>query len=295
MIINPSSGGEKAKQYEEKAKAKLEEFFEEVEVKYTEGAGDATKFAKEACAEGVHSVFAMGGDGTVSETISGLAEQENRARFGFFPLGTVNDLARALGMSLNPDKAIENLDFERRRTIDIGKINDKYFMNVIAIGVIPEAINDVDSKEKTQWGALAYFASAFKKIIKMQYYKFLLEIDGQREEIESSTIIIGLTNSIGGFEKILPGAAVDDGSLHIIYLKDSRMLDSIKAVPTLLTGVEESTKNLGYRPFKEGRVTLLDSEEHLSINVDGDKGDELPITVSVLPSHIEVYCGNLDE
>lgn len=290
LIVNPSSGGEKAKKYEKKAVEKLNTFFDEVVVRYTEKAGDATQFAREACTERFHSVFAMGGDGTVSEAISGIAEQAHRTFFGFFPLGTVNDLARALGISLMPSKAIEELNFSSVKPIDIGKVNDRYFMNVIAIGVIPEAINDVESKEKTQWGALAYFASAFKKIIKMQYYKFLLEIDGKSQEIESSTILIGLTNSIGGFEKILPGAQVDDGSLHIIYLKDSRMLDSIKAVPNLLSGVDESTKNLGYLTFKEAKVTLLESDETLSINIDGDKGDELPIKVSVLPSHILVYC-----
>lgn len=291
LIVNPSSGGEKAKSYEDQVHEKLTTFFDEVVVRHTEKAGDATAFAREVCEAKCHSIFAMGGDGTVSEAISGIAHQKHRPVFGFIPLGTVNDLARALGISLEPNDAIEELDFERIRPIDIGEINDKYFMNVVAIGAIPEAINAVESKDKTQWGALAYFGSAFKQMMNMKYRRFLLEIDGEKREIQSSTILIGLTSSIGGFSNLLPNAEVDDGALHIIYLKDSNMLDSIMAVPNLLGGVEESTKNLGYLKFKKARIQVLDTDDTLTVNVDGDEGDPLPISVSVLPSHIQVYYG----
>ena len=111
LIINPSSGGEKERDFAQSAELKLREFFDEVIIKYTQKAGDAMRFAREACDDHFHSVFVMGGDGTVSEGISGLAQQEFRPNFGFFPLGTVNDLARALGISLDPETAIEELDF----------------------------------------------------------------------------------------------------------------------------------------------------------------------------------------
>ena len=291
LIINPSSGGEKAKSYEDKASQKLQEFFDEIVIKYTEKAGDATNFAKKACEENFNSVFVMGGDGTVNEGISGLAEQKQRPNFGFFPLGTVNDLARALGIPLDPDKAIEEFDVDYIKPLDIGKINDKYFMNVVAIGTIPEAINQVESKDKTNWGAFAYFASAVKELINMQNYSFVLEVDGEKTEITSSTVLVGSTNSIGGFEQILPKAKVNDGVLHLIYLKDSNIVDSIMAVPNLLSGVKNSTENLEYLTFKEATISLKEKETSLKVNVDGDEGDSLPVRISVLPSHLRVYCG----
>ncbi|MDO5079440.1 MAG: acylglycerol kinase family protein, partial [Streptococcus minor] len=88
LVVNPSSGGEKAKDFQEMAKEKLAQHFEEVIVKHTEKAGDASDFAKEAAKEHYEAVFVMGGDGTVNEGISGLAEEEYRPKFGFFPLGT---------------------------------------------------------------------------------------------------------------------------------------------------------------------------------------------------------------
>lgn len=291
LIINPSSGGERAKSYEEAARKKLKEFFDEVRVEYTEKGGDAIVFARRACEEKLDSVFVMGGDGTVNEGISGLAEQDYRPNFGFFPLGTVNDLARALHISLKPEEAIADFNPNQIKTIDIGKINDKYFMNVVGMGVIPKAINRVESEHKTQWGSFAYFASAIKQVMNMRYFKFALEIDGNSKELESSTLVIGLTNSIGGFENILPGAEVDDGFLHLIYIKDSNLIDSVKAVPRLLSGIEESGKNVGYIKFKKAEIRLLDQSETLNVNVDGDEGDSLPIEISILPSHIKVYSG----
>ncbi|MDW8741886.1 diacylglycerol kinase family lipid kinase [Streptococcus suis] len=287
LVVNPSSGGERAPEFRDLAQAKLEEFFDQVHIKETQKGGDACQFAKEAAREGFDSVFVMGGDGTVNEGISGLAKEEYRPNFGFFPLGTVNDLARALGIPLDPAQAIKQFDPNRKRPLDIGQVNDSYFMNVVAIGAIPQAINNVDPDEKTRYGKMAYFINGFKELINNQRYKFQIQLDGETKEIASTTILIGLTNSIGGFETLLPNAKVDDGLLHLLYLKDSHFLDTVSAIPQLMGGVTEESNSLGYETFKEGEIKLLDGD--LQINIDGDEGDSLPIRISVLPSHLSVY------
>ena len=291
LIVNPSSGGEKAKEYEALAKEKLVSLFDTVDVKHTKKGGDAKQFAKEAAQNKYDSVIVMGGDGTVNEGISGLAEQADRPRFGFFPLGTVNDLARALAIPLDPQEAIENFSLEKQKPLDIGKINNDYFMNVVAVGTIPEAINNVDSEDKTKLGKFAYFVSGMKELLNTESHHFRLEIDGEIEEIKSSTILVGLTNSIGGFEQILPDARVDDGVLHLVYLKDRSLLDTLKAVPDLLKGVQDSNENIGYRSFKQLNLSLVDDTETLTTNIDGDEGDALPLAITILPSHLTVYSG----
>ena len=240
------------------------------------------------------SVFVMGGDGTINEGISGLAEQEHQPKFGFFPLGTVNDLARALNISLDPEEAIQQFDINRTTDLDIGKINDNYFLNVVAIGTIPEAVNDVDVEDKTKFGKLAYFVSGVKKLTNTQSYSFHLTLDGREQSIESSTILIGLTNSIGGFESLLPEAEINDGKFHLIYIKDSSLWDTIKALPDLLKGVDNSTDNLAYLTFSEGMI-VLENEEQLATNVDGDEGDSLPVKLKVLPQHLLVYRGTSEK
>lgn len=291
LIVNPSSGGELATSYELMAKEKLEKYFDEVVINHTEKAGDAIKFARQAAENRFDSVFVMGGDGTVNEGISGLAEQEYRPNFGFFPLGTVNDLARALNIPLEPQEAIDSLDFSKTKKIDIGKVNDKYFMNVVATGTIPEAINDVEVEDKTKWGKMAYFISGIKQFSNTKAYKFKLTVDGNVTEVDSSIVLVGLTNSIGGFEHILPDAKVNDGKLHMIYLKDQSILDTLKAIPELIKGVDDSSDNLEYITFTEATIDVLEQDEDININVDGDEGDKLPVKLGILPSHLNVYCG----
>lgn len=290
LIINPSSGNEEAKNYETQAREKLAQFFDEVEVKETAEGGDATKFARKAAEEKVDSVFAMGGDGTVNEAISGLAEQSYRPTFGFFPLGTVNDLARSLNISMDPQEAIESFDIEQKTSLDIGKVNDDYFMNIVSVGSIPEAISDVDVEEKTKFGKLAYFVNGVKEVFNDENYHFTLEIDGERTEIESSAIVIVLTRTIGGFTHIVPEAKNNDGNLYLLYLKDQSITDRLKSVPDIIKGVDQSTDSIGYTPFKEGRLTVKEEAE-LRPSVDGDEGPELPLTIKVLPQHLDVYCG----
>lgn len=290
LIINPSSGNEEAKNYETQAREKLAQFFDEVEVKETAEGGDATKFARKAAEEKVDSVFAMGGDGTVNEAISGLAEQSYRPTFGFFPLGTVNDLARSLNISMDPQEAIESFDIEQKTSLDIGKVNDEYFMNIVSFGSIPEAISDVDVEEKTKFGKLAYFVNGVKEVFNDENYHFTLEIDGERTEIESSAVVIVLTRTIGGFTHIVPEAKNNDGNLYLLYLKDQSITDRLKSVPDIIKGVDQSTDTIGYTPFKEGRLTVKEETE-LRPSVDGDEGPELPLTIKVLPQHLDVYCG----
>ncbi|MGX7195622.1 diacylglycerol/lipid kinase family protein [Enterococcus olivae] len=293
LIVNPSAGGEEAENYEAQATQKLETLFQEVVVKHTEKEGDATAFAKEAAQEQWDSVFAMGGDGTVNEAISGLAEEDFRPNFGFFPLGTVNDLARSLKLPMDPEEAIAQLDLTRKTKLDIGKINEQYFQNVVAIGTIPESINDVEVEDKTKFGKLAYFISGIKNVIATESYDFELIVDGETKKVTSSTIIVGLTSSIGGFEQFLSEAEVDDGKLHLIYLKDESLLETVQSLPDLVKGVEKSTQNIGYLTFSEGKIALKDGT--LGTNIDGDEGPELPISLQILPAHLNVYAGEGDE
>lgn len=287
LIVNPASGGEKAKAFEKVAKAKLESYFDQVDVCYTEKEGDAKNFAQKAARSSYESVFVMGGDGTVNEGVSGLAEEEHRPIFGFFPLGTVNDLARALEMPLNPEEAVQAIDFTKTQPLDIAKVNDRYFTNILAIGSIPESINNVDDKEKTLLGPLAYFLSGIKNVLNNKSYTFTLNSDGHEVTLTSSLVLLALTNSIGGFDRITPDASVNDGYLHLVFTKDKSAIETMTALPKLLSKNMSNSDAVTYQKVKE--VTISVEVGQLESNLDGDPGPKLPLNVKVLPSHLMVY------
>lgn len=294
LILNPWSGQEEARVYEGQARKKLKSLFDEVLIRYTKKAGDGECFAREAARAHFHSVFVMGGDGTVHEALNGLAGEESRPRYGVLPLGTVNDLARSLGFSMNPSLAIQQIDLDRVQKVDVGKVNDRYFAYVLAIGNIPEAVNEADTEEKRKYGKAAYLYRAIKELNKTVPRKYRLIADGREEVVDTTLFIFGLQNSIGGHENFFPGAHPNDGFIHMLYFKDKKMIDTLKAGAQVLIGVEGSSPNTEYRKIKEARLENMEGAPS-SVNVDGDVYFTLPINIKVLPAHLEMYCGPADD
>lgn len=169
IIINPTSGRERAPRYLPLLEEVLAKRYASVIVKTTEKAGDATDFAREA-ARAHYDIFCMGGDGTINEVINGRMQVESPSVFGFIPFGTVNDLARALHIPRSPRGAIRMLETAEETKIDVGRVNGRYFINIVAAGLIPEAVSQVTIKEKTLFGSLAYFMKGFQVLPRQKSY-----------------------------------------------------------------------------------------------------------------------------
>ncbi|WP_029333095.1 diacylglycerol/lipid kinase family protein [Exiguobacterium oxidotolerans] len=287
LIINPSSGKELGKKYAEFAEGTLAQRFATVDVRFTEKELDATEFARTASHEHYDAVVAMGGDGTVNEVITGIAEQDHRPTLGIVPLGTVNDLARALHIPTDARDAISVLEDAPIRPFDIGKYGSHYFMNVIAVGLIADAVEEVSVEQKTSLGSVAYFIEGLKAFKDHSPYPLILRAKEKTFDGETPLLIVSLTNSVGGFESFAKDARVDDGLLHVFLVKQLGFFDALQALPKLLTGDLSNADQIEYFTTTEVEI---ESDETLSINADGDTADELPITVRVLPQHLNVIA-----
>ena len=264
LIVNPSSGGEMASSYLELMETQLRNRFEEVTVKETGKQGDAMKFAYEAAKNGHEAVFCMGGD------------------------GTVNDLARALGIPLDPGQAIEMFETAVLLDLDIGKVNDRYFVSNVAAGAIPEAVEEVSVEQKTKLGPLAYFIEGGKALANQPMHRFRITVDEETFTQESPLLLIALTNSIASFERFMPQAEVDDGKMRMVVFKEFSLLDSLKILPQLIMGELKNSDTVIYRTFKHATVAIADGDK-LITNVDGDEGPAFPLEIAILPSFIKVY------
>ncbi len=286
IIINPSSGKEQAEENLSRVEDVLKQRGYLVDIKRTEKEQDATIFATNACQNSFDAVISMGGDGTLNEIINGLAEQPNRPALGIIPLGTVNDFARALQIPLDIDEAIQVLELENSRPVDIGKVNDSYFMNIVAVGKIAEASFSVSSKSKTFLGPLAYFMEGIKTMVSKEILHVRLQHDHGVWEGESLLILTSLTNSVGGFEKIAPDAEVDDGLLKCIVIRDVPLFHFAKLAMSVLKGNHVDDPAVEYISTSS---LQLSSTQDLCSNIDGDQGEELPLNIIVLARHLNVF------
>ena len=288
LIINTTAGRERAKYHKDALKAQLETMFDSVELRQTEKAGDATAWAKEASLAGFHAVFSMGGDGTLNETINGLAQANRPINFGFIPLGTVNDLARALRIPLHPEAAIAMLKHCKTTKVDIARANDCYFVNTIAAGIMPEAVGHVSIEQITRLGPLAYFLTGIKALQNHQTSLFKIETDDGKMIYRSPLLVAMLTSSVGSFRNIAPQARVDDGKIWLAVFKDFTYLDLLKLVPEFLAGAPLSSEYMTLMTTTRAKIAIVD-DHPLSTNMDGDEGPAFPLDLEVLPSFLTVY------
>lgn len=290
VIINPVSGGGAARRYALDLQWKLSTFFDTIEVKFTTGPNDATRFAKAACDEGFDAVFCMGGDGTVNETVNGIAQGDFKCTFGFIPVGTVNDMSRALGIPQKPLEAIKRLDINQVRSIDIGRCNNKYFCNNIAAGVIPKVIEEVTPKEKQILGPLAYFLRAGQALFTTKDYTFRIKTADDDFICKSPLVLALLTNVVSSFERFMPEASVDDGYMRLIIFKEYFILDILSVLPLILSGAIYNSRYTTTLTVKKAHIELLTDVNDLPTNMDGDQGPYMPVDIEVLPQVLKVFA-----
>ncbi len=286
IIINPTAGKEKAASYEDRIREKLKSEYTNLVVKYTKGQGDATKFAREASEDNFDLVVSLGGDGTVNEIVNGLASFEKQPLLGIIPLGTANNLAKALYIPINPEKAIEILNNDFYKHIDVGLVNDKYFTNILGVGQAAKAVYDVDIEKKSKFGFFAYVMAVGKEVLKDEVFPVKLEMDEETWQGEISVIIIGLLESLGGL-KTLSDIEIKEGTMHIFAIKSLNISKLIRTTPSLLFRSITDSENIKYFQTKKLKLATLDNSQFKS-NIDGNEGPELPLEIKVLQRHLRV-------
>ena len=289
VIINPTSGGEQALNYKEKIENKAKKYFEIVETRITEKALDVTHFAEEAAKEKYEAVIVFGGDGTVNEVISGIAEKEYIPKLGIIPGGTGNLITKLVQIDQDIDKAIEGLDFNLTNKIDIGKANDHYFGYIFSVGSLPEAIHNVEIEDKTKFGMFAYAINTVKSVIRDEVFNIKVETENGNYEGEASQVLVLLSNYFSD-KKIFDENKV--GYANILILKDASIFSKLSLIPDLLKGDVVENDSIEYIKAKTIKIS---SDIEIESDIDGDQSDDLPVEIKVLGNHIEIYSYPIEE
>lgn len=286
IIYNPTSGREAFK----KELATVLERFEvagyETSAHATTCEGDAIHAARIAVERGFDLVVAAGGDGTINEVINGLAEQENRPKLGIIPVGTTNDFARALSIPRDIKKAVDVILEDQSMFLDIGRVNDHYFMNIAGGGKLTELTYEVPSKLKTMLGQLAYYMKGMEMLPSLKPIRAKIEYDDNIIDEDIMLFLVSNTNSVGGFEKLAPEANMHDGYFDLLILRKTNLAEFIRIASLALRGAHLDDKNVIYAKAKKIKVT---TDEKMQLNIDGEFGGLLPGEFINLQEHIEFF------
>lgn len=286
LIYNPTSGREEVRRKLPDILHRLEQGGLETSCHATQGEGDATKAAVEAVERGFDVIIAAGGDGTLHEVINGMAGKPNRPPLGIIPLGTTNDFARALGIPKTWERACDIIVKGQRTPIDVGRINDKYFVNIAGGGSLTELTYEVPIKLKTMLGQLAYYMKGLEKLPGFKPFALKMKAPDLVIEEQVMLFLIANSNSVGGFEKLAPSAKLDDGLFDVFVLRQCNLAEFIRIVTLAMRG--EHLDDPLVIHFQTNSLELS-AIGKIQLNLDGEFGGTLPGSFSVLPRHIECF------
>lgn len=288
VIYNPSSGRQLInKRIDLVCKILMDNGY--VVGKYaTRGKDDATNEVVKCCMGDWDIIIAAGGDGTVNEIATGIVKGGRKIPVGILSSGTVNDFANYMNLPKSVHEFCNMIIEGKTVDVDLGKVNERYFVNVAAGGILTNVAHQVPSELKTLLGRMAYYIEGLKEIPKQKFKPVTIKLESKEytEEEDVLLFLISNTSSIGGFKKLAPQAKVEDGYLDCIIIKKSEIQEIVSIFINIFKGEHINHPNVLY--FKTKKIKI-ESDSQIHIDIDGEYGGELPAVFEVLPNSFRIF------
>ncbi|KAA8446849.1 diacylglycerol kinase [Weissella paramesenteroides] len=295
IIYNPTSGREAIRRdlvdildvYEEAG-------YETSAFATTPEPNSAMTEAKRAAEAGFDLLVAAGGDGTINEVVNGIAPLDKRPMLAIIPAGTTNDYARALSIPREDPLAAAKVILKGKAAkMDIGQANDSYFINIAAGGSLSELTYSVPSKLKSMYGYLAYVVKGAEMLTSIKPMDIHVKYDDGEFNGKSAMFFLALTNSVGGFEQIVPDAKLDDGKFTLLIVKTTKFAEILNLITEVLMGKHVNNPKLIYVKSEKVEVSSTKNDK-IMINLDGEYGGDAPVTFINHKQHIKIVA-NVDD
>jgi YegS/Rv2252/BmrU family lipid kinase len=235
-------------------------------------------------AEGsVDAVIAAGGDGTVIGAVRPALERN--VPLGIVPLGTFNDLARTLDVPLEPPEACAVISGGRTRTIDVGRVNGRYFVNEASIGVTARIARRQTPQVKQRFGVLAVVSTTLQTLREIRPFFAEIRYDGTAERARTVQITVANNAHFGGVIE-RPDAAIDDGWLDLYSVEPRNWLDAFALVRKIV--LRDPSSGQGLRTRRSTRFEIRTHHPH-HVSADGEPAGMTPAAFEVLPKALRIF------
>ena len=283
VIINPHSGAaspDARRRRADQAAAVLARAGEPGAVVVTERRGHAGDMARAAAANGARLVIAWGGDGTINEVASALLHTPTA--LGIVPSGSGNGLARELGVSWRPDRAIAEALQAVPRAIDAGEFGGRTFVNLAGVA-FDARIAECFNVESGPRGLSNYARLAIREVARYRCAEYRIDGSAARRAL---LVVVANTTQFGNGARIAPKARLDDGRLDLVIVDGRSLAATLLALPRLFVGGLERLQGVSMRSVTE---VAIESDAPMTFHVDGEveKGSTR-LVARVLPRALRV-------
>jgi diacylglycerol kinase (ATP) len=285
IISNPKAGRGTRERQLDSARRILAASGVETELSITDAPGAATALARQAVREGRQMVIVCGGDGTLNETVNGLAG--SAVPMALLPAGTANVLAKELGLPWNVERAASLLASSQLRRIAIGAVtatnggqSQRYFVSMGGAGPDGAIVNGVSHGLKNRAGTLAYWAEGLQQLARYSFPRFRATVHGQ--SIDATFIIVGRTKHYGGPFQITTEASLYSDEFELMLCTSSNRADYLAYIPMMWLGRLRKARGTHFLKATSVRCEPLDSEPAY-LQVDGEPAGHLPAEFRIVP------------
>ena len=226
-----------------------------------------------------------GGDGTINRALGGLLEAQRP--LGILPLGTANDLARTLALPSDPVAACEVILSGHIQRIDVGRVNDRPFLNVASVGLAVDVTRRLSQGAKSRWGVLAYLWAAIAALLRGHSFAVEICCDDERLRTRTWQVAVGNGRNYGGGLTIHQEARIDDGLLDLYSVEVQRGWHILLLIPALWRGALDPVHTV--RTLRGTRFEIRPLRRPRSITADGELVGQTPAIFELNRHALSVY------
>jgi len=286
LMYNPYAGRRRIIQEMDTAIRIFQEGGYEVSVHRTNSPSDLEHTA--SLSTDVDCLVVAGGDGSIHQAVNGLMKipSSQRPVLGILPVGTANDFAFGLKLPGKIADACKAIVHGSPLQVDLGMVNDRYFVNVFSAGLLTDVSPKVDVHIKNRLGQLAYYLKGIETLPTYRPFKVEYELDGTTVQEEAMLILAVNGVSVGGFRQLAAKASLVDGKLDFVIIRHSGWPDTMRTLLHLVGGGKVSSEQI--IQFQTSQIKIL-TERPIFSDLDGEWGPDSPWDIKV-GAKLTVLC-----
>ncbi len=228
-------------------------------------------------------IIAAGGDGTINIVTNAMVRNDLHLPLALFPAGTANDFAHYFDIPTDIDGMLSIALEDHYTEADLGKCNDRYFVNVAAIGSVIDVSQKTDATMKNALGIVAYYLRGLSEVKSLKPVEVTISSPEYNFTENIFFMVVMNGNSAGGFRKLGVQSSINDGLLDVILFKDMNFMELLPLAINVIQGRHDENRNVIY--FQTPSLTI-ESPVSISTDVDGEHGEPLPLHIEIIPKRL---------
>lgn len=287
LVYNSNAGQSKFSQFLDLVIEKFMENDLEVIIYRAGDKDNLEDFLKDSDKEELYGIVVAGGDGTLNRVVTIMMKYKIKTPLGVIPAGTSNDFAKHINM---PNSYLDSIDKILKNNVcgvDVGKANEKYFINVCSAGLFTNSSQRADPNLKKTLGKVSYFITGAKELFKFRPFSVKIQTDEEEFTEKINLFLVFNGSSVGGMTYFTSDSSIKDGLLDLIIIKNCNLHEVAILLSKAFTGNLDD-KNIIYRKTKNIKIEKIKGSCDRP-DVDGDEGPEFPIEITCIQNGINMF------